>query len=210
MLLEVTVVKPELIIEENQNAFEIKFSHQVEADGVSINQETPTRYNLVQVDPIHQDIAKAMGKQKVSIPKKAKKRLSTFLKLMEGKIALHSTLAHSEENLPTKKGDATIYVHLLPFGEGFKLEMFCKPAGMPPYFKPGKGRVEFVAEIKNKRVLVKRNFKKELEQAKKVEAECSTLQKVASYQGEWTFDDNETCLHILLELETHLSQVKKA
>jgi len=80
VLLEVTVVKPELIIEEKQN---------------------PTRYNLVQVDPIHQDIAKAMGKQTVSIPKKAKKRLNAFLKLMEGKIALHSTLAHSEENLPT-------------------------------------------------------------------------------------------------------------
>ncbi len=142
-----------------------------------------------------------MGKQKVRIPKKAKKRLSAILNLMKGKIALHATLAHTEENLPTKKGDATIYVHLLPFGEGFKLEMFCKPAGTPPYFKPGKGRSEFVTEIDSKRVLVKRTLKKELEHAKKVEAECSTLQKVESYQGEWTFDDNETCLNILLELE---------
>jgi len=173
VLVELTVVKPELIVEEKSGMYEIKFSHNVDAKGISINKETPTRYNYVQVDPIHQEIAKAVN----------------------------SKLAHAEENLPTKKGDATIYVHLLPFGEGFKLELFTKPAGEPPYFKPGKGRTEFVAEIKKKRTLIKRSLKKETEQAKKVEEACTTLQRIPSYQGEWTFDDTETCLNILLELE---------
>lgn len=202
VLVELSVVKPELIVEETRKGYEIKFSHQVDTEGISIHQETPTRYNFVRVDSIHQEIAKAMGKQKVSIPKNAKKRLNAFLKKIDGQVALSAALVHSDENLPTKRGDSTMYVHLLPFGEGFKLEMFSKPAGMPPYFKPGKGRKEFVADIKKKRTLIKRNLKKETENAKTVEGECRTLQQVESYQGEWTFDDNETCLNILLELET--------
>ena len=201
VLVELTAVKPELIVEENAGKYEVKFSHDVSAEGISINKETPTRYNFVQVDPIHQEIAKAMGKTKVSIPKVAKKRLSAFLSKLGTGVVVNSKLAHSEENLPTKKGDSTIHVHLLPFGEGFKLEMFCKPADDGPYFKPGSGRVEFVAEIKKKRTLIKRSLKKEKEQARKVEEACTTLQKIPSYQGEWTFDDTETCLNILLELE---------
>jgi len=79
VLVELTVVKPELIVEEKSGMYEIKFSHNVDAKGISINKETPTRYNYVQVDPIHQEIAKAMGKDMVRIPKTAKKRLSTFI-----------------------------------------------------------------------------------------------------------------------------------
>ena len=200
--IELTEVKPELIIEEKPGRFEIKFSHPISGDKTTVNQETPTRFNLVNAAPAHLAIAKALGGSSVAIPSAAKKQLGEILKNIGNLVPVHSALAHTEEDLPTKRGNANIHVHILPFGDGFKLEMFAKPlVTEPPYFKPGKGRKEFVAEIKKKRTLVKRTLSREKENAKKVETECPTLQQVDNYQGEWTFEEVETCLNILLELE---------
>jgi len=200
--IELTEVKPELIIEEKPGRFEIKFSHPIAEGEISVTQETPTRFNLVNTTADHLKIAKALGGQSIAIPSAAKKQLGGILKKIGSMVPVHSALAHAEEDLPTKRGNANIHVHIMPFGDGFKLEMFAKPlVTEPPYFKPGKGRKEFVAEIKKKRTLVKRTLSKEKDNARKVETECPTLQQVDSYQGEWTFEEVETCLNILLELE---------
>ncbi len=200
--IELVEVKPELIVEEKPGRFEIKFSHPVSSNKFTINQETPTRFNFINVNPAHLEIARALGGRTAAIPSAAKKQLGAILKKISGIVPVHSALAHAEEDLPTKRGNANIHVHIMPFGDGFKLEMFVKPlVTEPPYFKPGKGRKEFVGEIKKKRTLIKRTLSKEKENAKKVETECPTLQQVEQYQGEWTFEETETCLNILLELE---------
>lgn len=200
--IELTEVNPELIVEEKPGRFEIKFSHPIAEGEVAVTQETPTRFNLVNATAAHLKIAKALGGQSIAIPSAAKKQLGGILKKIGGMIPVHSALVHAEEDLPTKRGNANIHVHIMPFGDGFKLEMFVKPlVTEPPYFKPGKGRKEFVGEIKKKRTLIKRTLSKEKGNAKKVETECSTLQQVEHYQGEWTFEETETCLNILLELE---------
>jgi len=200
--IELSEVKPELIIEEKPGRFEIKFSHPISEGDININQETPTRFNLINADPAHLAIAKALGGQSAAIPSAAKKQLGEILKGISNLVPIHSALTHAEEDLPTKRGNANIHVHIMPFGDGFKLEMFAKPlVTEPPYFKPGKGRKEFVAEIKKKRTLVKRTLSKEKQNAQKVATECPTLQQVEHYQGEWTFEETETCLNILLELE---------
>ncbi|MFK7983764.1 MAG: DEAD/DEAH box helicase [Saprospiraceae bacterium] len=200
--IELTEVNPELIVEEKPGRFEIKFSHPISEGEVSVTQETPTRFNLVNATAAHLKIAKALGGQSIAIPSAAKKQLGSILKKLGEIVPVHSALAHAEEDLPTKRGNANIHVHIMPFGDGFKLEMFTKPlVTEPPYFKPGKGRKEFVAEVKKKRTLVKRTLSREKDNARKVESECPTLQQVEHYQGEWTFEETETCLNILLELE---------
>jgi len=199
--VELSVVKPELIVEEKSGFYQLGFSHPIMSTQSKVIQETPTRFNYVQFDKEHLQIANALGSQKVAIPKAAKAQLGAILEKMQGRIALQSTLVAGNEDLPTHKGDTTIYVHLLPFGDGFKLEFFVKPAGEPPYFKPGVGRKEFIAGIEEQKTLVQRNLKKEKTQVGQVEKACPTLQKVASYQGEWTFEEVDTCLNILVELD---------
>ena len=201
--IEVTAIRPELLVEEKPGRFEIKFSHPIEKMSNSLVQETPTRFNYIEVSPMHLEIAKALeGEQSISIPIAAKSVLSGILKDMKELVPVHSSLAHSAEALPTQKGATTIHVHLLPLGNGFKLELFVKPATtLPPYFKSGKGRKEFVVEIDDQATLIQRDLKEEVASSQQVEAACPTLQEIDSQQGEWTFDETDTCLRILLELE---------
>ena len=130
--VELTVVKPELIVEETKNSFEIKFSHPVEVHGRSIKQETPTRFNFVEVEPAHQEIAKALGKQKVIIPKTAKKPTKKFgTIILDEAQAIKNRQAKRSKAAMKLKGDFKILTTGTPIenhlGELWNLFQFLNP-----------------------------------------------------------------------------------
>jgi len=200
--VELVKRQPELIVEEKGDNYEVRFSLDITHVGVQVIKETPTRYNLVEVTEQHLQIATALGKRKLNVPEKAKEELVNAIGKVSSIINVQSAVGEQAEDLPKVEGDPKIHVHLLPVGDGIKLDMLVKPfVTDPPYFKPGKGGENVISEIRGERTLAQRNLKQEEKNAKAVREACPTLADQRMQNYEWSFEEPEDCLQVLLELD---------
>lgn len=205
--LELVEKKMELIVEEQNNHFLIRFNHNFEAEGAMVVKETPTRYAYLNVESVHTQIARAINGNSLRVPNKAKNEVIKAIKSMASITTVHSEIEGHEEDLPKVESSSIIHVHLLPIGNGFKLEFFVKPfKDHPPYLKPGTGRKNIVTEIKGKRMMAVRDRALETENANRLEQGIPILQNTESSNGEWHFEDAEECLNVLVELEPFKEQ----
>ncbi len=102
--------------------------------------------------------------------------------------------------------DPTIHLHFIPYGSGFRLEMFVQPFGRGgPYLKPGVGVANIMAEVGGKRLQTRRDLRLEEEKAREIEESCPILDLAIDLEQEnereWHLFDPEECLQALLELE---------
>lgn len=200
--VEIIEKQPELIVEEKEGSYEMQFSTDFEEAGTNIIKETPTRYIVLEVSPIHAEINRLLEGGRLTVPEKAKDKLVNTIGNLSNVVTIQSAVGDQAIDIPSVEAIATTHVHLLPIGDGFKLEFFVKPFHSdPPYFKPGHGREVVITEIHGERMQTRRDLKKELEFAIKVEDACPSLQKVSSYNREWHFDQVVDCLNVLVELE---------
>lgn len=204
--VSVELIKEEvqLKIEEIKGKYEVALSVNLNIKNVGsiVIKETPTRYKLYVISQTHLQFVQAIGGGKVLIPKEAKERLAKITTSLSSKITIHSDLVETNQNMPTMEADARMYVHLLPVGEGFSLEMFSKPfQTLPPYFSPGKGGENVIAEIKGVKTKTQRKLKQEKENFAFVEKSCPTLATNATGNGVWLLEDSKECLDVLVELD---------
>ncbi len=200
--VELVKRQPELIVEEKEGSYEVRFSLDITTPGIQVVKETPTRYNLIEVTEQHLQIATALGNRNLKVPEEAKEQLVQAISKVSSVINIQSAVGQQAEDLPKVESDSTTHVHLLPVGDGIKLEMLVKPfASDPPYFKPGKGGENVISEIRGERMLAQRNLKQEEKNAKAVREACPTLSNQRMQNYEWSFEDPEDCLQVLLELD---------
>ncbi|MFT5747620.1 MAG: superfamily II DNA or RNA helicase, partial [Saprospiraceae bacterium] len=200
--VELSEKEPELIVEEKEGDYILKFEEEFKGIGTYIMRETPTRYTILNVNETHQEINQLLENGQLHIPKKAKKQVIEAIGNLSAAVTVHSAVGEKAKDVPTVKADSTTYVHLLPLGDGFKLEFFVKPfKNDPPYFKPGKGRDHVIAEVGGVRTQAKRSLETESTNADWVESLCPSFAKVDGYNQEWQFDEIVDCLNVLLELE---------
>ncbi len=192
---------PQLLIEEGDNRLFLRFAQQFNGTGVQVVKETPTRYQVIEVNESHDAIHRQIG-EGLEIPKRARHRLQDVARNIGRFVEVQNTLNGVIDDLDEVKVDERTYVHLLPIGETFKLEFFVKPLPQEDqYFKPGKGRQKVISEADGGRLLAERNMKEEIAKAEAVIVDCPTLQKLIHRDYEWQVDEVEDCLHILLELQ---------
>lgn len=201
--VELIAKEPDLVVEEKEGQFSIRFVPDFVTGGVSIVKETPTRFILMNVTENHLDIQRVIGeKGSLEIPKEAKSQLIEAVSHVSSAVTVQSVVGGMGEDLPTVEGDTRTYVHLLPIGDGFKLEFFVKPFQTePPYFKPGAGRDNVITEVEGEKTVAQRDLNEEKQNAEAVIEACPTLQATDSYNMEWSIDEVEKCLEILLDLE---------
>ncbi|MTB52066.1 DEAD/DEAH box helicase [Lewinella sp. W8] len=192
---------PQLLIEEGDNRLYLRFAQEFSGTGVQVVKETPTRYQVIEVNEAHDNIHRQIGAG-LEIPKRARHRLTEVSRNLSKIVEVQSTLNGVIDDVDEAKADERIYVHLLPIGETFKVEFFVRP--LPDddqYFKPGRGRSKVIGEKGGLRRLAERNLSKEIELAEQMILECPTLQKIVHRDYEWQVDEVEDCLSILLELQ---------
>ena len=200
--IELIEKKMELIVEETERHYRIRFAFEFNNQNAIILKETPTRYAFISVSSKHHEIAKAMNGRALRIPKKAKNKVLKAVKNLSPIVTVYSEAEDFVEDLPRIESDSTIYVHLLPIGNGFKLELFVKPIKTYPlYLKPGIGRKNIMTEIESKKVMASRNKEEELANVIEIKKRVSGLSKVEPINEEWHFENAEDCLNILVELE---------
>ena len=204
--IEINSGKPELLVDEKDGFFEFYFAHPIDTIGINIHRETPTRYIVLEIEKEHEQVANIIGRR-LKVPHEAKDQVLEAIKNITGLIEVQSAVFGEDENIVQKAGDSTIHAHLLPFGDGFKLEFFVKPLlTLPPYFKPGLGRSRFVTHIEGAKTVVERNLEQEQIQLQQLLAACPSLEETTEFEGEFTFEEVSTCLQILLELEPFRSE----
>jgi SNF2 family DNA or RNA helicase len=194
--------KPELIISENENGYEIKSSTNISKVGYCILKETPTRYKYIEITAKLVQLFQVLGSDCLQIPLKGKEKLEKALKSLNPVISIQSDLDFQEEDLPKLESDGRIHIHLLPVGDGFHVEMFVKPFRIcPPYFRPGEGLARVVRVVESIKSQTTRNLMKEKELAENIIETCEVLKETISHEGLWQFENPVTCLKLLRDLE---------
>ncbi len=163
--------------------------------------ETATRYSYIRLNKEQQQMMMLLDKKKITVPNRAEEQLKHTIKKLVSIMPVHSDLEIEDSNIPEHHNDQRIYVHIVPMGELFQVELFVKPFGeAPPYFSPGSGHERILSDLNGQTVFVQRDLKKEKESAEMLIASSEMLNMDNVDSGIWTLDSIEQCLMLLSEL----------
>lgn len=203
--------EPELLVEERGELLHIRFAQPITSDNITIYQETPTRIKVIKISDNHRRIAQITGKDGLTVPKSASEHVLTAIGNISSFMTVHSAIAAdrksgAKNNITFVEADSTIYMHLLPYGTGFRLEMFVKPfTEGGHYLKPGQGVENIMAEVNGKRLQTRRNLALEEEKARDIEELCPIFDLAMDLEQEndreWHLQDPDDCLQALHELQ---------
>ena len=209
--------EPELLVEERGSQLHICFAQEVTDEKITIFQETPTRYKIIEINDNHRRIAQITGKNGLVVPVDASEQVLTAIGNISSFMTVHSAIAadmdnQAHANIERVEADPTIYMHLLPYGNGFRLEMFVKPfVNGGHYLKPGQGVENIIAEVRGQRLQTKRDLNLEEQKAREVEESCPILDLAIDLEQEndreWHLQDPDDCLQALQELQAIQDQV---
>ena len=209
--------EPELMVENRGEELHINFALPVSGENTMLVRETLTRFRVVRINDNHRRIAAITGKAGLTVPTEASEEVLTAIGNISSFMTVHSAIgvdrsSRHAEDITFVEADSTIYIHVLPFGSGFRLEMLVKPfkAGSH-YVKPGQGAENIMAEIEGKRVQTRRDLAEEEQKAQEIEEQCPILDLAVDLEQErdreWHLQDPEDCLQALLELREISDQV---
>ncbi|MGL1932690.1 MAG: DEAD/DEAH box helicase [Desulfotalea sp.] len=201
--------EPELLVEERGDNLHIRFAQPITSDNINFHFETPTRVKVIEINENHRRIAQITGKDGMIVPVAASEQVLTAIGNISSFMTVHSAIAsdkNNHHNVTIVDADSTIYMHLIPYGTGFRLEMFVKPFQEGDhYLKPGQGVENLMAEVKGKRLQTKRNLGAEENKARDIEELCPILDLAIDLEQEndreWHLQDPDDCLQALTELQ---------
>lgn len=178
--------------------FENPYKGEIYANYFVFKRETATRYTFIRLNREQQQLLQLLEKKDITLPNKAEDLIKKSVKKMATIMPVHSDLIVDDSSIPEHPYDERIYVHILPVGDFFNIELFVKPFGVvPPYFPPGQGHERILAEVEAKTVFVQRNIKAETAAAETLIAGSEILNMDNHDSGIWTLDSIESCLMLL-------------
>ena len=199
--IELVKGKFELFVNQKENHYHIYFPYDVEKDLI-IYKESLTKYRLLQVTKAHRQIADIVSIEGISLPLQAKDALIRTLGTLSSVVLIHSILENNQDELLDTKADERLFIHLIPLGVGFKLELLVKPfehGGL--YFKPGRGGSHVMTSFAGKRYQCQRDLMQEKQKVEALLIACPALAELKQSQLEWVIPVPETCLVILQQLQ---------
>lgn len=206
--VEIVPGEPELMVERREDSIFLYFSHPIGTASVCVWPETSTRFKVVQIREEHRRVAAITGPRGLQVPMSASGDLLETIGSMASFMTVHSAIdiPNSGEPLETVEGDSTIHIHMIPYGGGFRVELFVRPFVKDgPYLKPGVGTINLIAEIDGRRLRAKRDLQLEEAKAREVEESCPMLDLAAEIDAdrvrEWHLVDPEACLQVLSEID---------
>jgi len=201
--VEVVRGEPEVVVSQSGSTFNIQFSEPVSDEPVMIIQELPTRLKVIKLTKEHHRIGRILGDTGLEVPLASKEQVLSAIGGMSSLVTVHSAIGGKSNDIDQIDADPGIYVHLLPSGSGFRLEMFARPFGAGgPYLRPGIGVENVIAEINGRRMQTKRDLIMEGKNARMVEVGCPTLTMCEQTGRQWFLEDPEDCLDVLFDLKT--------
>ncbi|MGH1364896.1 MAG: DEAD/DEAH box helicase [Calditrichia bacterium] len=193
---------PTVVVAGNSTGFSISISVAPQKSGITIVEEAMDRFRIFEFTPQHLRVAEVLGSEEMLIPAEGEEQLRQMLGKLSGLITIYSTLEGEHNSVVAVDAKDELHGHLIPVGDGFKLEMLVKPVGQDgPYLKPGKGSLNILATINGQRLQARRDLAAEELRIEKVLEACPGLQLLDTGTNIWVLDDLEHCLTTLLELQ---------
>ncbi len=206
--VEIVAGEPELMVEEQDGFLFIHFSQDIGEGKVALWPETPTRFRVMEINDEHRRVAEITGRDGLRIPMAASRQVLDAIGNIASFMTVHSSIdvGMEDQNVVVVEADPTVHIHIIPYGSGFRLEMFVQPfSRRGPYLKPGVGVANLMAEVEGRRLQTRRNLLLEEEKAREIEESCPILDLAIDMEQEnereWHLLDPEECLQALLELE---------
>ncbi|PIE59545.1 MAG: helicase [Desulfobulbus propionicus] len=207
--VEIVEGEPELMVEQKGDTLYIHFAQELGSGNYAVWKETSTRFRVIRITDDHRKIAAITGKNGLQFPVEASQQVLDLIGNIASFMTVHSSIdvVGEDEETESVESDPTIHIHVIPYGSGFRLEMFVRPfSDSGPYLKPGAGAANVMAEIRGKRLQTRRNLLLEEQKAREVEENCPILDLAVDLEQEekreWHLFDPEECLQALLELES--------
>ena len=206
--VEIVAGEPELLVEQQEDFLYIAFTQDIGVGNVAVWKETPVRFKVITIDDKHRRVAEITGRNGMRVPISASTQVLEAIGKIASFMTVHSSTGVEIENKDVEVVEAnpTIHLHFIPYGSGFRLEMFVRPfAKGGPYLKPGIGVANIMAEVDGRRLKTRRNLRLEEDKAREIEESCPILDLAIDLEQEnereWHLLDPEECLQALLELE---------
>ena len=206
--VEIIAGEPELLVEQQGDYLFIHFTQDIGEGKVIVWQETLTRFKVIRIDDNHRRIAGITGRKGLRVPISASSQVLDAIGRIGSFMTVHSSVGVDigSQSVDSVEADSTIHLHFIPYGSGFRLEMFVKPfVDGGPYLKPGVGVANLLADVNGRRLQTRRNLRLEEEKAREIEESCPILDLAIDLEEgnvrEWHLLDPEECLQALLELE---------
>jgi SNF2 family DNA or RNA helicase len=206
--VEIVAGEPELMVEEQDKHLFIHFLQDIGEGEVTVWPETPTRFRVMEINDEHRRVAEITGRDGLRIPISASAQVLNAIGNIASFMTVHSSInvGSAEQGVHIVESDSTVHLHIIPYGSGFRLEMFVQPfSRRGPYLKPGAGVANLMGEVDKRRMQTRRNLLLEEEKAREVEESCPILDLAIDLEQEndreWHMLDPEECLQALLELE---------
>jgi hypothetical protein len=194
--------EPEIQVTQTDNVILIKFSLSGVEGPITVVQETPTRFRVVELTERHRRIARIIGNPGLAVPASAKQDVLTAIAGLSSRVTVHSAIGGQAKDILETPADPIPWAHLLPAGTGFRLELFVKPLGdYGPHLKPGSGMQNIIADVGGTRMQTHRDLALEAANSDAVESLCVTAVAVAEGERQWYLQDPEDCLQLLLNLK---------
>ncbi|MHC1725186.1 MAG: SNF2-related protein [Syntrophobacteraceae bacterium] len=196
--------EPEIRVAKSGSKLKIGFAAGVDENRVTVVQETPTRFKVIELSEKHRRIARVLGGKGLTVPVSAAQDVLGAISALSSHVLVHSDIGGKSKDVVDVQPDSTPHVHLIPSGPGFCVEVFVKPFKEEggPYLKPGAGAANVMAEVDGKKMQTKRDLRAEERMADALEAASPTLARLADSDRQWLLEDPEDCLQVLLDLRT--------
>lgn len=206
--VEIVAGEPELVVERKGESLFIHFLQDIGEGSVAVWAETPTRFRIIRINEEHRKVAEITGRDGLHVPLAASRQVLDAIGNIASFMTVHSAIEVPGQGVlvDVVASDPTIHIHIIPYGSGFRIELFVRPfAHGGPYLKPGVGVANLIAEIDGKRLRTRRNLRLEEEKAREIEESCPMLDLAIDFEQEnkreWHLLDPEECLQVLLEIE---------
>jgi superfamily II DNA or RNA helicase len=208
--VEVVKGEPEILVSRAGNLLSISFSTRIPGSRYTLVEETPTRFKVIEVTDEHRRIARILGTSGLRVPSSATEDVLAAIAGISSLVTVHSSIGGTSKDVVEVEADPCPHVHLLPSGQGLRLQVYVRPFSRGgPYLKPGIGAENVLAEIEGTRLQTRRDLKVEAKMADEIEMRCSLLGGLPEVDRHWVIDNPEECLQVLLDLKS-LQEEEKA
>ena len=201
--VEVVKGEPEVLVVGKGKNLVVRFLPEtVSEERYVLVRETPTRYRVVELTAAHHRLGRILGAKGLTLPASAQEEIAPVLASVAALVPVHSTIPGTAHSVVTVTADPRPRVHLLPHGEGFRLEILVKPLrDGGPCLRPGHGAKNLMADVEGRKCQTERNLQEEETRVVTLERSLPSLAALPEIDGQWFPETPEEALQVLLELQ---------
>jgi superfamily II DNA or RNA helicase len=205
--LELVAYPAELVVKEQKSGYQLKLSHKAKEPTIFLEEETPTRYRVIDFSETLVELQGVMGDTGLAVPRQARDRVTDLLKQHNPALPIRADV--DLVDLPALAGETTPVLQLQPRGEGLLVTLRVRPfGGKGPLYVPGHGGASVLALIDGQHQRVNRDEEAERAAAARLIAALPSLEALGAEGFEWTTGDLETSLELLLDLRSSTAPVR--